>query len=605
MRKVVRFGLFAVIAAIAASTLAAKDGAFGQYPSVGERGVAMADAPVPHPPGRSCVVALYSNVRFGPHGNPTAMSAHPHTWSYSPPKDCAGPWSAVLLEADFRVARGRQYDRTASLWLDGVNLFYGTTQEPQANVSPHWRIERNLTDYASLFRRAGNGQVILNNWVNAVDNSVITGSARLVFYPATRRGSRIAPASRVYGLDGNTGGMPINVQSTHDALSRTFTFPRNIERAYLDVIAQSQATDEQWYMCVDDVDLIPTREYSLGPPASGDPLEQCGNTSFREVEVSIDGEPAGRAPIYPWTYTGGVDPYLWRPTPDVQTLNFVPYRIDLTPFAGVLDNGRPHTVSVRVLKAHNFFSLAANLLVYLDVGRKTLSGRVTENTLATDRARFVPYVHRWWRKNSHGNSNGQVNTTQQGDYTIAGVLSTSHGVVRTQVEQQSIFSNRQKFLHPEEKLYHQIIQQETQVTDTTTTSAHGVISMYVSHLSYPLLVDITKQMKPDGGFTAVITMRQAYKKGLHDTRASHIVSWSRLSNERDTHDAVDFNATGTALSNSHDQHGNQNYAFRDSAGNCYARSVDTRGGAVTAVTSGRGCPGNVNRLRWPVWPNAM
>jgi hypothetical protein len=486
-----------------------------------------------------------------------------------------------------------------------VNLFFGTTQEPQADVSPHWRIERNLTDYASLFRHDGKGQVILNNWVNAVDNSIITGSARLVFYPRTLDSRKPTPASRIYGLDGSTGGAPVDVQNSHEALSRTLTFPRNIERAYLDVIAQSQATDEQWYMCVDDVDLIPTREYSLGPPASGDPLEQCGNTSFREVEVSIDGQQAGRAPVYPWTYTGGVDPYLWRPTPDIQTLNFVPYRIDLTPFSGLLDDGRPHRVSVRVLGAHNFFSLAANLLIYLDGGRKVLAGRITENTLASHRSGFTPRIQRRWNTKSLGKSTGQVNTTQYEEYTIAGELSTSNGLVRTKVEQQSAFSNRQSFLHPEANIYHQVIKQDTQVTDTITTSANGVTLTNVRSLHYPLLVDIAKQIEPDSSFTAVITMRQGYTKHLRDTRANHLRFWSELNNVRRTHDAVHFNASGTALSNSRDQHSSQSYQFRDSIGSCYTKRLDTRDGMVTSVTSGRGCPEDVNQLRWPSWPNAM
>ena len=48
--------------------------------------------------------------------------------------------------------------------------------------------------------------------------------------------------------------------------------------------------------------------------------------------------------------TGGIDPLLWRPIPGVQTLNFLPYRVDLTPFAGALSNGQPHQVGVRLLK---------------------------------------------------------------------------------------------------------------------------------------------------------------------------------------------------------------------------------------------------------------
>jgi len=44
-------------------------------------------------------------------------------------------------------------------------------------------------------------------------------------------------------------------------------------------------------------------------------LESCSGTAFRESEVTIDGNPAGVAPVYPWIYTGGIDPFLWIPIP--------------------------------------------------------------------------------------------------------------------------------------------------------------------------------------------------------------------------------------------------------------------------------------------------
>ena len=47
------------------------------------------------------------------------------------------------------------------------------------------------------------------------------------------------------------------------------------------------------------------------------------------------------------------------PIPGVQTLNLLPYRVDLTPFAGVLSNGQPHTVGVTVFNAFEYFSTVA------------------------------------------------------------------------------------------------------------------------------------------------------------------------------------------------------------------------------------------------------
>lgn len=590
---------------ISASTSAAMRSRDALPVKIGERGVAVANPAVPQPASRDCVVPLFTHMQFEPHGNPTAMNAQPDGFHYAPPAQCPGPWSKVALIVDFSVTAGRQFDRTASIWLDGVNLFFGTTAEPSAHRAPHWRVERDLTAYSNLFRHTGEGQVVLNNWVNHVYNGIISGSARLVFYTTVQGMKAPQPADLIYGLSSIPLGAPVNVQNPQESLARSFHLPRNIQRAYLDIIAQSQATDEQWYMCIDDADLKPTREFSLGPPVSGDPLEQCGNGNFREVEVSIDGQPAGRAPVYPWTYTGGVNPYLWRPTPDIQTLNFVPYRVNLTPFAALLDNGKPHTIAVRVIGAHHFFSLAGNLVLYLDHDQKILTGRLVQNTLAANRARFAPRVQRHWKTTTQAKIKGRVNITESGDYVIAGELNTSHGLIRTRVRQQATFSNRQQFLHPDATTYRQIIDMDIHVTDTVTISHNGNISTHLRSLHYPQRVDVLKQMHPDGSFTATIGMRQGYAKRLIHTRNGSIIFHSKLDDAIASHDTAVFNSTGTGITGSHDQHGHQVYHFSDSLGSCYTRRIDTRNGAVSSVTSGKGCANGINHLDWQSNPDAM
>jgi hypothetical protein len=563
-------------------------------PAVGDQGVALADAPVPRPAGTPCVASLYTDVAFDDHGDATSRAAKPREWTYTPPAQCAGPWAKVVLEADFSVTAGRQYDRTVSLWLKGVNLFYGTTQEPGAKVSPHWHVERDVTDYAGLFHDAGHGQTILNNWVDAVRSGVIHGSAKLVFYPVAA-GSKTAPAADLaIGLAGDSDGHPVDVQTGNETLSRTLTLPRNVERVALDLIAQSQAEDEQWYMCIDDADVEPTREFSLGPPNAGDPLSQCPGGNFREVAVSIDGQPAGRAPVYPWTYTGGVDPNLWRPTTDIQTLNFTPYRMDLTPFAGLLDDGKPHTVAVRVLGAHNFFSLAANLLAWRDHGREVLTGKVTQNTLASQDEQ-QPQVQRHFTHGADGTLQGEVDTLQNGSYVITGELQTSHGDVLTRVDQRTDFSNRQGFNHPSKDLYNQHIAMRTQVVDEVLTTA-GASSLQRTHrLEYPLVIDIHKQVHADGGFTADITMDQGFVSKHQRAEDGRVSFWSTLDNHLVSHGNTDFNAGGTGITGSRGQHGQQFYRFSDSLGSCYGRRVETRDQKVVAVALGEGCPGQADR----------
>lgn len=595
MRSATWLGLAGVLilsaTASMAQTTATKPG-----PAKGDRGVALADAPVPRPNVKPCVVTLYADTRFDAHGDPTSRDAKPHEWSYTPPEHCAGAWSKVVLEADFSVNPGRQYDRSVSMWLKGVNLYFGTTQEPDAETGPHWHVEHDVTDYASLFRKPGRGRTILNNWVNDKYTGIIRNSARLVFYPGPQGHKTARPADRVYGLVDAAHAHPVAVENSHETLERTLTLPRNVERAYLDVIAQSQAVDEQWYMCIDDADVKRTRDFSLGPPNAGDPLEQCGNGNHREVAVDIDGQPAGRAPVYPWTYTGGVDPHLWRPTPGIQTLDFTPYRVNLTPFAAKLNDGKPHTVTVRVPGAHHFFSLAANLLIYRDHDRQIVSGQLLQNTLAAQQGHLEPHVQRHFEHGSNGTLRGHVETTQYSDYVITGELATSQGRVVTRVGHQSSFSNRQDYRHPDPATYDQVIDMDTRVTDTTSITTDGVTVEHQHRLHYPLLVDISKQVHDSGAFTADITMKQGYRSRRKRVEGHRLAFWSTLDNSLVGHSRTGFNAGGTAITDSSGQYGHQSYRFNDSLGSCYARRIETRDEAVTDVASGQDCPDHANHL---------
>jgi hypothetical protein len=275
-------------------------------PQVGSSNTVSADPPVARPRTTPCTVQLFQNLEFAD------FNIKP--FSYAPPPGCPGPWAKVVFTADFTVTAGRQFDRTAKFFLGGVNLYFGTTAEPRASLSPSWHVESDVTDLSALLRSAQNGFANIGNFVGVSAGVTYTGiifaDAQLEFYPVSfKSGERPTRAPDVViGLQGDGDGATLN--TTGSQLSKTLTLPTNVESAYLDVIAQSQSNDEFWYLCVPD-DLATV-------------LQSCGNTGFRETEVSVDGQPAGVAPVYPWIYTGGIDPFLWEPIPGVQTLNFKP-----------------------------------------------------------------------------------------------------------------------------------------------------------------------------------------------------------------------------------------------------------------------------------------
>jgi hypothetical protein len=574
-RKGLWVGLLGCVAAFAApGAFAATAPGF----NVGSANVAVADPAVPRPPGKSCTVQLFNGFSF------TDFSNHPYT--YAPPVGCGKSWSKVVLEADFAVTAGRQFDRTASFWLGGANIYFGTTQEPSSTVAPTWHVERDVSDFASLFGNPQTGQAILGNIVDGTYTGVISGSARLVFYPANVLAPRVDTPDAVYPLSDGTAGGAVTLNTAADALTRTLTLPTNIERAYLDVFAQGQGGDEFWYSCV--------------PDAVADEAQSCGGGSYREVQVAIDGQPAGVAPVYPWIFTGGIDPYMWRPTPGVQTLNFLPYRVDITPFAALLNDGKPHALSIGVTGAHGYFAATGNLFVYLDRGRKVLTGAVTANTLAGQSP--VATVDNTLTDTS-GVIAGSVATHATRSFRTSGYVDTSRGRITTDVTQTVGFRNTQTFAIDPTR-YEQAIDQLSTVDSTTKTrqGPFGITVATEAHYDFPLVANFRYSFDDAGNIvSAPSAVTQGFSRQFSKKLGGLLIYRSDVDNSIDTADTLAF--TGGAVTGHSGQRSSQVYRFKDNLGSCYGRDVSTDTGVLTAATDGGDCQHGRNRLLWFTHPD--
>src|SRR5262249_13039412 len=139
--------------------VAASAGVAGATPQVGSPNTATADPLVARPPTQPCVVPLFDSIQFA--------DFSPKPFLYTPPAACPAPWAKSVLDADFSVPAGRQLDRPANLWIGGANVYFGTTAEPSASVSPSWHVERDLTDMSPLFASPQPGEMHLDNLVNS------------------------------------------------------------------------------------------------------------------------------------------------------------------------------------------------------------------------------------------------------------------------------------------------------------------------------------------------------------------------------------------------------------------------------------------------------
>jgi hypothetical protein len=535
--------------------------ATAQNLKIGSGNTAFADPPVPRPKTTPCKVELFSRFKFD--------NFNPQSFDYAPPAACPGPWAKVILEADFSISKGIQYDRTANIWIGPVNIYFGTTAEDDPSDARNWHVERDLTDYGAIFTTDEVGTVDLFNLYNKQYNGLLHGSADLLFYPLAKNQLPPRTADQVIGFSAGPTGGTVALNTTTDLLEQTLTLPTNITDLYFDVFAQSQSNDEFWYTCV--------------PNDVANELESCPGTAFRESEVMIDGTAAGVAPVYPWIFTGGIDPFLWIPIPGVQTLNFKPYRVNLTPFAGLLDDGQPHTIALSVFNADSYFSATASLLLYLDSGSTQISGAVTSNTLKVPTPTIVEKINTL----KNGNIGGTVNTKSSHNFQISGYVNTSYGPVTTTVAQDINFSSLETFKITSTE-YEQDIKQGTTIRSVVTTkNVLGTSHDFVNY-DWPLLLNITVLVAPDGSETQTTTSNQIFNTDQRAGRNGETGSFSLLGNIVVTTDTLNFDSSGNFTGNSN-QSSLQNYFQSNSSGYCYSRNLTAANNILTGIIDGQGC----------------
>lgn len=536
-------------------------------PAIGEQNVATADLLVSHPPTQPCIVTLFQSDTFDNYA--------PRPFTYSPPADCPGPWAKVVFVAHFNENPGVQYDRTAYVFLGNAALYFGTTPEPTSTVGPVWSVERNVTAYSALLAAPHSGAATIFNIVNSTYTGVIHGSGYLYFYPGARARGRqgdddaASVPSAVYPL--NSGNQPSYLDSAAQSLAGTFVFPTNMTHMDLVITAQSQIGDEFWYTCVPN-------EYTVE-------LESCGNTGYRQVMVQVDGRTVAYAPVSPWIYTGGIDPFLWQPTPGVQTLNFIPYRVNLTPLLAELDNGQPHTIAVSVYNDGNYFSVAANLLVNQDPRVSALGGAVTE----VDVPALAPSITSDLAGGASGEVSGSVAVSSDVRTRLVGYLDLPGGPRWTAVAQDLHFSNSQNFTI-NNTVYDQQIALASTVRTVTRVSGGGEDGgTRVRSWSFPVTLNYDQVQQANGDFAITTTVLQHY--AVRSAPAWPAASGWALSDRVQSEDTLEFDPSFNFLGNS-GMSGSQQYQF-ESRGRgeplCYSRTITNTANAVSAVSDARHC----------------
>ncbi|MCL8009721.1 peptide-N4-asparagine amidase [Streptomyces sp. AS02] len=497
--------------------------------------------PVTRPSGKSCQVTV-AEAQF--------RDFTPYKGTYAPPEGCGDRWSKVVLRMDGKV-KGRQYDRLGHLRVGGVEIFRTSTPEPSPD-GIEWSVEKDVTRYSDTLRRGHDVEMLIGNVVDDTYTGVIDVKVTLTFYADPASAAPAAPnAPAATAAPATT---PDRVLTLKDG---TLTTPRNSERIVAEVYATGSGggCEEYWYLSAPD-----PAPYSC--KATGGP--------YREVQIKVDGRLAGIAAPFPHVWTGGwSNPFLWYVVPGPRAFDVKPIEYDLTPFAGLLNDGRPHRVEVSVVgvpEGQSGWSAPVNVLVWQDAKSAHVTGNLTAHQIGNlaNSSAYTP------------GSEHRVDTEGGHRLTLAGYVDTSHGRVATTVRRALSNTSVHRWTDGEN-----LDALDATWTDAESVTVDGRGPARITRTERTYTMDGTTTLGADDRLRTVLTLGDRAEAGT--SYGGRRIAWSRL-DDTYTGDAAwttnvprdQRHAVGTT---------SERYRLYGSGG-CYDRSLTSVQGLLTEDRSG-------------------
>ncbi|MFI1483998.1 peptide-N4-asparagine amidase [Streptomyces sp. NPDC020747] len=487
--------------------------------------------PVTRPDTRSCAVTV-AEAQF--------KDFTPYKGTYAPPRGCGDRWSKVVLRLEGKV-KGRQFDRLGYLHIGGVEVFRTSTPQPSPD-GIEWSVEKDVTRYSDTFRADQDVEMLIGNVVDDTYTGIIDVKVTLTFYAG-------GAAATLHTAEPAAKKTPDRVLTLQDG---TLTTPRNSERIVAEVYATGSGggCEEYWYLTVPDA-----APYSC----------KAGDGPYREVQIKVDGRLAGIAAPFPTVWTGGwSNPFLWYVTPGPRAFDIKPVEYDLTPFAGLLNDGRPHRIDVSVVgvpEGQAGWSTPVNVLVWQDAKSEQVTGKLTAHR-AGDLGNSSTYTP---------GSEHRLDTEAGHRLTVAGYVDTSHGRVRTSVDRRLANTSVHRWTDGENT---DALKGTWTDDETVTVDGRGPARSTRTHRTYTM--DGTTTLGAGDRLRTVLSLGD--RAAVEETRGGRRTAWSRLD------DSYVGDATYTANVPRDQRHAvgttSERYRLYGSGG-CYDRTLVTVQGTLT------------------------
>ncbi|KAG8380854.1 hypothetical protein BUALT_Bualt06G0059800 [Buddleja alternifolia] len=525
----------------------------------------------------SCTLPLLS------HTFANTINLPPITANYSPPSNCT--WSRAVLHLS-GASNGSQYDRIAAVWLAGAEILRTSTPEP-TDDGIFWNVRKDITKYSSILRQSNlTLAVMLENVVNDVYTGVYRLNFTVLYYDVVSNGTtnRRNQKSTIRKLKNNpvrsqnsTNSLELNenpadliipisasgdegfwfrIERETDAVFQGVQIPLNTYRAVIEVYVSFHGNDEFWYSNPPDayieMNKLPTKR---------------GHGSYREVVVKLDDNTVGSVIPFPVIFTGGINPLFWEPVVSIGAFDLPSYGIEMTPFLGMLLDGKTHYVGLGVADAISFWLVDANLHLWLDdKADKVQAQAVKYSSPSFSLERELKFQLR----------DGKFEIEGKRKSEFIGWVNSSAGNFTTYVSHKLKFENTIKFSNngTEKEL-----KQKVKVTDKVRVESNTGVLILSNELERKYPLKITTSTLPGSEKDTYLMITKLENSIEEET--SNLNFTSSLENSQKSegwmfvkdHDVLSGAATSY-----------QSYGVEDSFG-CYNRRVSSANGYITNDTT--------------------
>lgn len=349
-------------------------------------------------------------------------------------------------------------------------------------------------------------------------------------------------------------------------MATNIQIPTNTYRAVLELFVSYHGDDEFWYN-------NPLRSSYLDKTSNPKLSTPRTNGAFRQVFAAIDGKfVGGHIPIVV-IYPGSINPFFWSPVAAIAAFDMPSYDLDITPFLGMLLDGRPHEFSFGVHDSQPYWLVGANLHVWVDVWSDvTQAGLIDYNAPPLKVNRNAA-----WR-----NQDGQSEIDAEGLLRFIGWVSSSKGNLTTVVRQKI------KFKSQVEVQNRGAVKQVEMINKGRMTV--GLMKGNQGLARVQLMVDAPMQVQTSSVNTAsgaVFQKTRLYHQlqEIVELSEGQAVSVATLTDRQDAEGSALLHEGEAVWGNGATR---SSYKFRDDT-TCYIRAVNTAGGLVQFDTTSGSC----------------